>query len=242
MGRRTLLMIAAVVIAALGATMIFLYVQGIDNRAQAGQEPLKVLVATDQITAGETIESATESGKLDLKAIPKEDVAPGALNSTETLDGQIALGPIFPGDQIVPGKFGQVGTQNSIQIPDKNLAMSVQLDDPARVAGFLNPGSQVAIFATTTNETRLLLPRVSVLGVGQTTVLSTTTTDETGAQTTEQIPKTILTLSTTQAEAEKIIFSFKKYQLSFALLTKDSAVAPSDGANAGNVFKPVATK
>ena len=39
MGRRTLLMIAAIVIAALGAGMIFLYVQGINDRAQADQEP-----------------------------------------------------------------------------------------------------------------------------------------------------------------------------------------------------------
>ena len=39
-------------------------------------------------------------------------------------------------------------------------------------------------------------------------MLSTTTTDGSGAATTEQMPKTMLTLAlTTQAEAQKVIFA-----------------------------------
>ena len=51
---------------------------------------------------------------------------------------------------------------------------------------------------------------VEVIGVGTTTLLSTTTTDETGAQTTEEIPKTILTLSLDQKDAEKVILAKKQ--------------------------------
>ena len=38
MGRRSVLLIVAVVIAALGAAMVFLYVQGINDRAVADQD------------------------------------------------------------------------------------------------------------------------------------------------------------------------------------------------------------
>ena len=76
-----------------------------------------------------------------------------------------------------------------------NMAISVNLTDPARVAGFVNPGSEVAIFLTGTDPSHgpagsrgSCSTRVTVLGVGSTTPVSTTTTDESGASTTEQLP------------------------------------------------------
>ena len=44
-----------------------------------------------------------------------------------------------------------------------------------------------------------------MLGVGSTTPVSTTTTDESGASTTEQLPRTLLTLSLTQAQTQKVL-------------------------------------
>ena len=126
MGRRTILMIAAVAIAAVGAAMIFLYVQGINNRAEAKQQPVQVLAATSQIEAGETIDEAVSAGKLELTSFPEKDLLDGAMQNTEALTGQVALTNIFPGEQIIPGKFGAAGTQTNITIPEKNIAVSVQ--------------------------------------------------------------------------------------------------------------------
>jgi pilus assembly protein CpaB len=250
MGRRTILLIAAVVIAAIGATMIFLYVQGIQSRAEADQKPVEVLKATDTIAAGETIEAAQDAGKLALKSVPREDVVPGALTSTQTLAGEVALAPIYPEEQIIADKFGQIGVQQQITIPDGSMAVSVQLTDPGRVAGFVTPGSKVAVFLSGTPEavdaggntktlptfTRLLLPSVDVIGVGDTTVLNTTKTDPTGATTTEQIPKTILTLALTQEQAEKIIYAAKNGELAMGLLNDKSKVRDSAGVDASNLF------
>lgn len=255
MGRRSILLIVAVVIAALGATMIFLYVQGIDNRAEASQEPVQVLAATEKIEAGETIEAATDAGKLDLISVPKEDVVPGALTTTEALAGQIALAPIYPQEQILTAKFGAVGTQQTINFPDGSMAVSVNLSDPSRVAGFVTPGSKVAIFFTGTPDaaqsaadggapqaaggafTRLLLPEVDVIGVGTTTVLSTTTTDGTGAATTEQLPKTLLTLALTQDQAQRIIFAQGHGELALGLLNDKSKVRPDAGTSFTSLFE-----
>jgi pilus assembly protein CpaB len=52
MARRSILLFVALIIAALGTTMIVLYVQGIDARATEGQELVEVLTATEVINAG----------------------------------------------------------------------------------------------------------------------------------------------------------------------------------------------
>ncbi len=87
MGRRTILLIVAIVVAALGSALVFLYVQGIDDRAIAGQESVEVLTATAVIAAGESIDDAQTAGKLELSSVPKAQVLDGALSSTGTLRG-----------------------------------------------------------------------------------------------------------------------------------------------------------
>jgi pilus assembly protein CpaB len=44
--------IAALVLAVVGAILLFVYVQGAANRAQAGLEPVNVLVVQEAIPAG----------------------------------------------------------------------------------------------------------------------------------------------------------------------------------------------
>ncbi len=250
MGRRTVLLIVAIVVAALGSTLVFLYVQGINDRAVAGQESVEVLTATSMIAAGESINDAQSAGKLELTSMPKAQVLDGALNSTETLKNQLALAAIYPKEQLLASKFGAAGTQQTLTIPDGTMAISVQLDDPSRVAGFVTPGSSIAIFVSAEPEeilpdgstktlpdfTRLLLAKVEVIGVGDTTVLSTTKTETTGEQTTEAIPKTILTVSVSQAEAEKVIFGSKNGTLTFGLLNDKSVVRPDAGVVAQSLF------
>ena len=76
----------------------------------------------------------------------------------------------------------------------------------------MNPGDKVAIFMTGAGGadgaySRLLLPNVQVIGAGTTTMVATTTTDARGAQTTDQLPKTLLTVAVTQPEAERLLFA-----------------------------------
>ena len=124
------------------------------------------------------------------------------------------------------------------------MASSINLTDPGRVAGFVSPGSEVAVFLTGTDDqsgkafTRLLLDRVTVLGVGSTTPVSTTTTDQSGASTTEQLPRTLITLALTQQQVEKVTFAAANGELSFALLTDKSTVQPDTaGMDSTQLFK-----
>ena len=241
MGRRTVLLIVAALIAALGAGMVFLYVRNADTRAEASQQPVQVLKAVAQIEPGETLADAQSKGKLQLGTVPRKQVLPGAVDSVGALGTKVALSTVYPNEQIITAKFGAAGDQQTLTIPDGNIAISVNLTDTGRVAGFVSPGSNVAIFASTTaggkDTTRLLLQKVPVIAVGATTVVSQTTTDAAGAQTTEQLPKTLFTLSVSQAEAEQVIFAAGHGDLSFGLLNNTSKVAAGPGVTATNLFQ-----
>jgi pilus assembly protein CpaB len=244
MDRRRILLVAAVLVAALGAVMVFLYVQGADSRAEKRFDTVEVLKATAIIEPGETIEDAQAAGKLAIAEVTQDQLLNGYQTNTDGIAGTKAMQTIYPGEQIVSDKFGAGAAAGSaLPIPDDKIAISVNLTDPSRVAGFVNPGSEVAIFLTGTDETdgtgysRLLLPRVSVLGVGNTTPVSTTTTDETGASTTEQLPRTLLTISVDQRQAEKVLFAQGNGELAFGLLTESSLVNPGEAMTFDQLFK-----
>ena len=246
MARRSTLLIVAIIIAALGTAMIVLYVRGIDDRATKGQELVEVLTATAVIEAGETVTAAQEAGKFEAKEVRRDDMVAGALDSTESIADLVALGTIYPGEQIISDRFGSLGSIENLVIPDDKMAISVELTDFERVAGFVNPGSEVAIFGTAatpirrlpdgteqtlSSVTRIILSRIPVIGVGTTSVSSRVTTTEEGAQVTEQVPRTILTVAVTQAEAEKLVLADRTLDLTFALLGGETDSRDKAGVN-----------
>jgi len=244
MDRRRVLLVVAAIIAALGTLLVFLYVRGADDRANEKYHAVQVLKAVKQIDPGETVAAAQTAGKIQLGSIGVGDKLPDALTDLAPLNGQLAKTTIFPGEQITAGKFGTTpAASNALTVPDGKIAVSINLTDTARVAGFVNPGDKVAIFMNSTGGaglgsfTRLLLPEVEVIAVGTTTVVSTTTTDATGAQKTEQLPRTLFTLGVSQADAQKILFATGNGELAFAKLGKDAKLTADPGANADNLFK-----
>jgi pilus assembly protein CpaB len=252
MDRRRLLLILAVFVAVIGTALVFLYVKGADSRAQAKLDNVSVLKATQDVTAGEKFDDALASGKIAFAEVPKNQLIEGYQTSNEALKGKIAVVPIFSGQQIITNQFGTTvqSTSNTLSIPPGMMAISVNLTDPDRVAGNIENGSEVAIFVTGqlvatqgstgssggTNSdiqtTRLLLPKVTVLNVGSPQPPTTSTkTDPNGTQTTEQLPRTLLTIAVTQKEAQKVIVASKALDLTFGLLTSNSKVSPAPGTS-----------
>jgi pilus assembly protein CpaB len=241
MDRRKALLAVAAVIAALGTLLVFLYVRGADNRADERYGAVQVLRVVKQIPQGETVEAAQAAGKIETSSVSQKDLLPDALTGTEPIAGKVAITAIYPGEQLISSKFGATGAASALTIPKGKIAISINLSDPARVAGFVNPGDKVAIFMNGSagggTFSRLLLPNVEVIGAGTTTVVNTTTTDPTGAQTTDALPKTLLTLAVSQGEAERVLYAAGNGDLAFGLMNKDSQVAVSKGTNEANLFR-----
>ena len=241
MNRRRVLLVVAAVIAALGTLLVFLYVRGADTRADQRYDAVQVLRVVKQIDSGETIDAAQAAGKIETGSVSQKDLIPGALASTDPVAGKVAITAIYPGEQLTSSKFGATGSTSGLTIPKGKIAMSVDLTDPARVAGFVNPGDKVAIFMNGTEAggpfSRLLLPSVQVIGAGTTTVVPTKKADDAGAQTADQLPKTLLTVAVSQPEAERLLYATSNGDLAFALLTNNSQIAPSQGVTAANLFR-----
>jgi pilus assembly protein CpaB len=263
MDRRRLLMMLAVLVALVGTALVFLYVKGADNRAGAKYDSVSALQATQNIAAGEKYDDALASGKISLQQVPQSvvDANAGYQTSTTALKGKIASVPILAGQLVVSGQFGDTvaAPTSALPIPKGMIAISVNLTDPDRVAGNIQNGSQVAIFVTGgggpehplggnantasavagsgLGETALLLSNVTVLNVGSPVPISTTTTDQTGTQTTETLPRTLLTIAVTQKEAQKVILTSKTADLTFGLLTTSSKVHLGPGTTGLNLFK-----
>jgi pilus assembly protein CpaB len=263
MDRRRLLLMLAVFVAIIGTALVFLYVRGADNRAQSQYSSVTVLRATQNIAAGESYDAAVTAGKIAPAAVPQNQLNQGYQTSLTTLKGKIASVPIFAGQQIISDQFGNnsvQATSTNLPIPKGMIAISVQLSDQARVAGNVYPGSRVAIFTSGlggpekragagaaalgadpgAGEVALLLPNVLVLNVGDPVQSTSTTTDEAGNQTSETLPRTLLTLAVDQQQAQKIILaqdSGAANSLTFGLLTNTSKVKQGPGTTTANVWR-----
>ena len=251
MGRRTLLLIAAFVVAALGTVLVFMYAQNAKNAAADGQAIVKVLVAKTQIDVGTTGSTASANGAFEQREVPASTVVAGALSDAAPLASLVALVPVFPGQQIIAAQWGATNQISGIVLPPGTIAIQVQLGDVERVAGYVTPGSQVAIFTTGTQPAtagtpaggvaRVLVPKALVLAVGSATATSGTSGSTSSAQ--QAVSAAVLTLAVTQDEFQKILFVTKTPQspftgLTMALLDKNSKVDPlNTGATVENLFK-----
>lgn len=246
MGRRTILLVSALLVAALGTLLVYAYVRGADHRASAGRRTEAVLVATATIQAGTTGAEAATAGAFTTKNVSVGDVADGALSDIGSVRDLVSLTTVFPGQQLVRAGFGQLQGSNAIPVPSGDLALSIQLGDPQRVAGFLAAGSQVAVFATIPNPSPtatgaasgnvvvLLLKRVQVITVGNVAPVpspgaSKSTTDET-------IPKAIVTLAVNQADAQKLIYAQSRGDLYLALVSNSTTLQPLPPTNLSNLL------
>lgn len=243
MGRRKILIPLAAVIAALGTLMVFLYVQGAEGRAEEKYDAVEVLRAVKPIEPGETFDDAARASKFQLQAVAQDQLLDGYQTDLEALSGTVASQPVFPGEQITENKWGATAkAATTLAIPKGKMAISVNLSDPGRVSGFVNPGSEVAVFYTTapgaTAYTRLMLPKVTVLGVGDTSTITSTTTTKEGESTTAEIPKTLMTLAVDQTDAQKLFWGNTNGILTVGLINDETeAKSPSQFTTEPNLFQ-----
>lgn len=255
MDRRKLLLVVAVVVAMLGAALVFVYVQGADKRAADQYDTVDVLTAVQPIATGETIDQAASAGKLQVNRVPRNMLLPSAVTTVDDLKGLAANTNIYTGEQIVTEKFGGAGEASMLPIPEGKLAITLELTDRARVSGFAAAGSRVTVWLTSTDPqasegsegtvemfTRLVEEDVQVIAAGSSSLVSSTTTEADGTATTEQLPKTLLTLAVTQEQAERlktaVLWSeMNGGEVSFGLRNEDSKVRPGQGVPSKNLFR-----
>ena len=246
MKRRLGLLLAALIVAVFGTSAVYAYVNRVEAKTVDAGTPVSVLVAAAQIPAGTTGAVLGQSRLAKVTTMPRRNVPAGALADLSTVANKQLATDVYPGEVLLAARFtdqGQART-GALAIPDNRMAVSVDLADPQRVAGFVVPGSQVAVFDTSTPtsssssstqakpETGVILPRAEVIAVGPSTLQPNGATGS-GQQ---QTATTILTLALTQVQAEKLVLAQQTGKLYLGLLSDKSSVNVGGNVTADQLY------
>lgn len=242
MTRRILTITIAIVIAALGTAGVLFYALTADSRARAAiNDAVTVAIATERIPAGTTGARIRAEELVRLERMPRSSVPSDALPAVSAeLDKLVLTSNIAAGQVLVAANFGEQSTVTSgLPLPDGKMAVTVQTGAPEQVAGYVRPGSQVAIFLTYAmvdkdgketkiKRTRLLLGKVEVLAIGRYTP-PRDTADGTKAATGASNGTLMVTLAVDQKEAERLVLGLNTGSLYLGLLTDTVTVKPGTG-------------
>lgn len=168
--RRTLVIVAALVLGALAAGAAFAYLRGEDSRAFKGAELVQVFVVKSEIGKGVPGEQALSHG-IAAEKMPRKFVPANALVDPGSIKGKVALTSLSPNTVLVDGQFVDPRTAQvtfSQRIPAGNVAITVSVDQVRGVAGLLVPGDRVNILVADGQSQRLLYQNVLVIAIGNT--------------------------------------------------------------------------
>lgn len=255
MNRRLVAVLAALVLAIVGAALVINYVRSADARAIAAQQPVKVYVAQKLIPAGTMLKDAERTQLFTETRVAASALPVGALQDvTPENNGFLALSDIQPGEFLMSARFGSTPVgEKAIEVPSGMLAMSVELSDPARVGKFVTPGSHIAIYAThkiklfgtdpkikafndlDVKGTSVLLPDVQVIGMGDNPLASPKPTTTEGDQQ-AAAPGFLVTLAVTPEDAPRLAHAINDYTLYAGLRGPDVKVDAKNNTDDTTVF------
>lgn len=221
MGRRTLLLITSVLLAAVGTAMVALYVREADNRATRNEATASFVVAGRTIEAGDTITAQD----LQVQVKRASDQATSAVRSQEAVIGRRATAQILEGTTLDQRAIAPEGADADVEaaVRENELGVNVLLQDPNRAVSLLGIGSFVRVF--TMGEDDEAMPLVSaarVISIGA-TVEATGAVGPDGLNSvgSDAVPAAIVGLSLPQDDAKKIMKAQMLQQpLYFAVLNR----------------------
>lgn len=199
--RRTLILIASVVIGAIAAFALFTYIGGIEDEANENAERVEVYKIVEDIPKGTFGDEAFDLGMIEQDVIPREFRPPTAITDPAQIDGLVAISDLPVNTVVVSNQFvsqaESLSTFSSL-LRNNEVAITVSIDQVRGVAGLLVPGDFVNMLVTGTaaeggeagaqgsadvftQPARFLFQKVQILAVGQTRKLEPGETAATNA-------------------------------------------------------------
>jgi pilus assembly protein CpaB len=143
--RRLAGIIAAIVMALVGTTLVASFVKNAEARVLAGEELVEVLVVVDEVAAGTDASAVEELVRTEL--VPVKVRAQNALHDLTEVEGLVTEIRLEPGEQLVSTRFVEPDllTAARFAVPDGLLEVTLALDPQRAVGGTLLPGDSVAV-------------------------------------------------------------------------------------------------
>jgi pilus assembly protein CpaB len=161
--RELVILTASILLAALGTALVWLYVQGIESRANQAAELVPVLAADGDLPAG-----APTTGLRLRTAYAPRVLAEGALTSKDDLKGKTATTRIAAGQLLLGSMFGPDPVP---PIRPGNVAISLTIEDSRRVLPLVRPGQSAAVVQLDeTTGVRVVVRSALIVGIGTETL------------------------------------------------------------------------
>ena len=166
MGRRTVLLITSVLLAAVGTAIVALYVRGADDRATEGQALGTYVVALRDIEGGVPI-TPQDVGTRQMRA---GDQPSTTATRPDAVVGRRAQARVLQGTTIDERILSRPGAEVDAvsAVRSGELGVNVQLEDPNRAASLLGVGSWVRIFTLRDEVTVEIVQQARVISIGAT--------------------------------------------------------------------------
>ncbi|MFT4110206.1 Flp pilus assembly protein CpaB [Propionicimonas sp.] len=148
MQRRIIAAVAAVLLAGIGAVLLYNYVSNADRRAMANMETTGVLVVTQAVPAGTA--GADLTPYVELRQLPKMAIADGALTDTTSVTDLVTDGTLAVGEQVLSSRFIAPNTTSagSVEVPADLQQVSIALEATRTVGGSIQAGDKIALLFT----------------------------------------------------------------------------------------------
>lgn len=225
MKSRLVAAITAVVLAIVGALLIFTYVGNADDRALSGLDPASVLIVQKAVPAGTPADALAES--VTATKLPASAVAPSALTDLNKTSGKVTAVDLIPGEQLLMERLvapEDIKSAGSVDVPEGLQEVSFQLEPQRVVGGRLTAGDHVGVFISMASgglegdpdkETTQLVVRKALITAIHRAPQPVTEEGEADAQ---ALPEgsMLVTVAVNDRDAQKVVFAaeFAKIWLS----------------------------
>lgn len=246
--RRTAILIAAIVIAAIAAVSSFYYLSSVQDRANKGAKLAQVYVVSKPIPKGLPGKRAVDEGYISASKIQADFRPDTALTDLAPIRNKVALTDLAPKSVVVAGQFVEprvAQTTFSQNVHSGYVAVTVSVDAVHGVGSNLLPGDLVDVLVQSgggsggaaaagqpTSE-RLLYQNVRVLAIGQSAAPQPGQAAPTPAAVAQG--SGLITFEVPAVAAQKIILASQGSGIYLALVPPDNVPAPVPPANVDNL-------
>lgn len=188
--RRTLILIAAVLVGAIAAYALYTYVGGIEDEANGNAERVTIFKIVQDIPKGTFGDEAFAQGLIEEDVIAREYRPGTAITTPAQIDGLVAISDLPANQVVVSNQFvsqaESLSTFSSL-LKNNEVAISISIDQVRGVAGLLVPGDFVNVLVSGapaaegegaaageqgsadvfTTPSRYLFQKVQILAIGQ---------------------------------------------------------------------------
>lgn len=151
MKNRLMTLLLALTLGGIAASLVYMYVQRVEEDSTRGLETRSVLVAAATLAAGTPGTDIVAQGAYEVKKVPVRWAAPGAFTTPDQLatPGLTLANDVAAGEQLTSVRFESTETDAFLaQFPEGTEALSLPLEHVKAVAGHVKAGDKINAYVT----------------------------------------------------------------------------------------------